>query len=71
MSGHSRIEVCFAVPSMNYDVCRQFNPQNTINNMTTVKLQLTQSINLTLVRNITRNYLTGNVIHTKLSLRTA
>jgi len=61
----------FAVMCTNYDVCRQFNPQNTINNVTTVKLQLTESITLTLIRNLTGNYLTGNLTHTKLSLRKA
>ena len=50
----------FVLKSMNYDVCRQFNPQNTINNVTTVQLQLTESITLTLVRNLTGNDLTGS-----------
>lgn len=49
----------FAVKSMNYDVCRQFNPQNTINNVTTVKLQLTESITLTLIRNLLGNISQG------------
>jgi hypothetical protein len=50
----------FVLKSMNYDVCRQFNPQNTINNVTTAQLQLTESITLTLVRNLSGNDLTGN-----------
>ena len=49
----------FVLKSMNYDVCRQFNPQNTINNMTTVQIQLTESTTLNLIRNLTGNDLAG------------
>jgi hypothetical protein len=59
----------FAVKAMNYYVCRQVIPQNTINNVTTVTLQLTASITLTLVRNPTGNYLTGNLTHNKHTFR--
>jgi hypothetical protein len=59
MSGQSD-KGLFVLKSMNYDVCGQLNPQNTINNVTTVQLQLTESITLTLDRNLTGNDLTGN-----------
>jgi hypothetical protein len=59
----------FTVQSMNYDVCQQLQPQNTINNVTTVQLQLTESITLTLGRNLTGCDLTEKLTHTSRTLR--
>jgi hypothetical protein len=61
----------FAIKSINYDVCLQFNPHNNTYNVTTVKLRLTESITLTAVRYLTGNDVTGNLTHTKRSLRKA